>query len=129
MFKSRGLILVPAILLAVDLMAQANPMQPPAFALFKYQQEKLRKNPNRDVAALNAGKIKPFVLNSIIYSKSRKIAVINEQLLRVGDKVNGAKLVSINKDSIRLIKQGKSIRLQLDGGVARPGVTTTKSSL
>lgn len=90
-----------------------NPMRPPAFALQKYQQAKNKSKPKVVVVQRNLIKSKTLQLTSILYSPTRKIAIIDEKMLSVGDSINGARLVSIEKDNARLIKNGKSINLRL----------------
>lgn len=90
-----------------------NPMRPPAFALQKYQQEK-NKNKSKVVAVQqNTVEPKMLQLTSILYSSTRKIAIIDDRMLSIGDSINGARLVSVKKDSARLVKNGKTINLRL----------------
>ena len=93
-----------------------DPMRPPAFALQKFQQARW-KNANKVVIKATAVKktaLKPMQLTSILYSPERKIAIIDDQTLRVGDAIRNAKLIKINKDSVRLMKKGKFIDLLLN---------------
>jgi hypothetical protein len=90
-----------------------NPMRPPAVAIQKYQQA---KNLNKPKVATGQGKwkkTKTLELTSILYSATRKIAIIDDKMLTVGDKIYGAKLVSIKKNSARLISNGKTINLRI----------------
>jgi hypothetical protein len=92
-----------------------DPMQPPAFALKKFQQAKYK---NR-VGPVNPGikvkkpAAKPLKLTSILYSPTRKIAIIDDQMLAVGGTIRGARVVKINKYSARLVRKGKVINLRL----------------
>jgi len=90
-----------------------NPMQPPEFALQKYQQEKNKNKPKVVVVQKKRVKLEPLLLTSILYSSTRKIVIINEKMLSVSDRIDGARLVSINKNSVRLIRNGKTINLRL----------------
>jgi hypothetical protein len=90
-----------------------DPMRPPAFALQKYQQAKNKNKPKVVAVQRNSVKSKALKLTSILYSSTRKIAIIDEKMLSVGDSINGARLVSVKKDSARLIKNGKTISLRL----------------
>ncbi|MFV2031314.1 MAG: hypothetical protein ACC663_02355 [Gammaproteobacteria bacterium] len=93
-----------------------DPMEPPAFALQKFRQAKW-KNANRGVKKTIVAKkpaAKAMQLTSILYSPERKIAIIDDQTLRVGDAIRNAKLIKINKDSVRLMKKGKVIVLLLN---------------
>ncbi|MFV2057310.1 MAG: hypothetical protein ACC707_12635 [Thiohalomonadales bacterium] len=53
----------------------------------------------------------PLVLNSILISEQRRLAVINNVLVGVGDMVDKAKIVEINRDYVIVVRQKKSSRL------------------
>jgi thiol-disulfide isomerase/thioredoxin len=56
---------------------------------------------------------KGFRLGGIAYDKKGNSAIINDQLLRIGDTVDGAKVAEISKDKVRLIdKDGKDTILK-----------------
>ena len=57
---------------------------------------------------------KPLQLTSILISNHRKIAIIDDQMLSVGDSIQGAKLVKLTRDSARLLRKGKAINLSLN---------------
>jgi hypothetical protein len=108
------LLIQPLLLSASEISNLTNnPMRPPAFALQKYQQENNKNKPKVVVVQKKLVKSKPLLLTSILYSSTRKIVVINEKMLSVSDTINGARLVSIKKDSVRLIRNGKTINLRL----------------
>ena len=91
-------------------------MEPPAFALQKFREAKW-KNSNRGVKKTPVVKksvVKPMRLTSILISPERKIAIIDDYTLRVGDAIRNAKLIKINKHSVRLVKKGKIIELLLN---------------
>ena len=123
---SRCFSLVGLILFASAILAQQNPMQPPAFALLKYRQERLSRLPN-------SGKLKsiekPLVLNSILYSSNRKIAIVNDKMLSIGEKVEGAKLLKISRDRVKMVKKGKIINLLLQDSKSHVQVIRKKSGL
>ncbi|MFW6414865.1 MAG: general secretion pathway protein GspB [Thermodesulfobacteriota bacterium] len=56
-------------------------------------------------------------LSCIIYSTSRRLAVVNGQILHVGDSVKGGKVLDINPDSVVLSYRGKRRVLQLVSGM------------
>jgi len=111
---SLALLVIPTAMIQAEEIS--NPMQPPAYALKKFQQAKFK---NR-VSTVNTGKkinkpaVKPLKLTSILFSSERKIAIIDDHMLRVGDTIGSAKLVRINRNSARLLKKGKIIELKLD---------------
>ena len=112
-----GLIAIIPLLMLQFGSAQAveikDPMQPPEYALKKFRQAKNKNKPVSTRIQVKKVEIKPMKLTSIIYSPTRKIAIIDDQMLGVGGIINGAKLVKIDKHSARLIRNGKVINLRL----------------
>lgn len=92
-----------------------DPMQPPAFALNKFRLEKLKNLPATGQPAVKQQKQDPWILNSILYSSNRQHAIINNKLVRKGEVIAGAKLISLESDSVRLISRGKVVVLKLPG--------------
>jgi len=91
-----------------------DPMQPPAFALQKFRQAKLSGKPAPPISSVPKPNTKPLQLTSILFSRNRKIAIIDDQMLAVGDRIRGAKLVKLTRVSARLVRKGKVINLSLD---------------
>ncbi|MFA9418558.1 MAG: hypothetical protein ACERLB_00270 [Gammaproteobacteria bacterium] len=89
-----------------------DPMRPPEYALQKFRLGKY-KNSTKPVIAVKMPEVKSMKLTSIIYSPTRKIAIIDDQMLSVGGIINGAKLVRIDKHGARLVRKGKVIHLRL----------------
>jgi len=109
-----GVLAVAVLGLLVPAAAQTNdPMRPPPFALQKYKLEKLKKNPPPAPLPTNPNEEQPWVLNSILYSKQRQHAVINNVLVRKGERIRGARLVRLTPESVRLVHKGKIIDLDL----------------
>ena len=106
---SLGFFGVGAIASAQEL---RDPMQPPPFALRQFRLAKLADQPKAKPAQ-PAEKPKPLQLTSILISRDRKIAIIDDQMLAVGDRIRGAKLVKLTRDGARLVRQGKVINLNL----------------
>ena len=107
-------LIQPLLLTANEISSQINnPMRPPAFALQKYREEKNKNKPRVVAVEPKSVESKALQLTSILYSPTRKIAIIDEKMLSVGDSINGARLVSVKKDSVRLVKSGKTINLRL----------------
>ena len=96
-----------------------DPMKPPAFALNKFRLAKLKQNGVRLAAKPSVKKpeTKQLQLSSILIGKSRKVAIINDRTLVVGDKVGKYKLVEILKDRVHLSGQGKRTTLKLDNEI------------
>jgi len=125
--------LVVQFLLFPLVMAQAgeirDPMQPPAFALKKFQQDKY-KNRTRSIKTgvkVKKPATKPMKLTSILYSPARKIAIIDDQMLAVGDTIRGARVIKIDKRGARLVRKGKVINLRLPDDVIRIRKTLVES--
>jgi len=92
-----------------------DPMQPPPFALQKFRQAKWANQPRVDKP--KAARPKPLQLTSILYSKNRKIAIIDDQMLAVGDRIRGARLVKLTRATARLVRNGKVINLNLGNDI------------
>ena len=107
-----------------------DPMRPPAYALKKFRLQKIKNLPSavkRQVKPKKAVKQLVFELHSILYSSHRQHAIINNQLLKKGDIINGAKLVSLKPDSVRLLSKGKFIDLKIFD--SQPNFKSIKKSL
>ncbi len=90
-----------------------DPMQPPPFALQKYREAKWAANPRPAKKVTAKSKPEPLRLTSIIYSVERKVAIIDDQMLAIGDRVRGAELVGLTRSSARLLRKGKVINLNI----------------
>lgn len=114
MFK---IICLALVLLPLPMLVQAkatnNPMRPPAYALEKFQQARDKNKPKVAIAEAKTIKPKALQLTSILYSSSRKVAIIDDRMLSIGDSINGAKVISIKKNSASLNRKGKIINLSL----------------
>ena len=107
------LLLFSAQAIVVQAQEYKDPMQPPAFALQKYRQAQNKNKSVKPVSTVKKPQPKPLQLRSILFSSVRKIAIIDDQLLKVGDVIRGAKLIKINKHGVRLLRKGKVINLSL----------------
>lgn len=113
------LLLIISLILTQSVRAEFNdPMRPPAYALKKFSLQKIK---NKELAINKSAKpLKKdvWVLNSILYSSHRQHAIINNQLVKKGDMIKGAKLVRLKPDSVRLLSKGKAIDLKIYGSNA-----------
>ena len=109
MLLSIGFFGVGAIASAQEL---RDPMQPPPLALRKFRLAKLAGQP-KPKPTTPKEQPKPLQLTSILFSPDRKIAIIDDQMLAVGDRIRGARLVRLTRDSARLLRNGKIINLNL----------------
>ena len=91
-----------------------DPMRPPAYALNKFRQARLAGLPKPATTATAVPPPKPLQLTSILFARDRKIAIIDDQALSIGDRVRGATLVALSRDGARLVQDGKVINLSLD---------------
>ena len=97
-----------------------DPMKPPKFALEKLRLEKIKKLPaTKAVVGIKKKKSQQWTLNSILYSSQRQHAIVNKQLVKKGDKVDGAKVLRVASDSVRLLFKGKIINLKVNDFKAR----------
>jgi len=90
-----------------------DPMQPPPFALQKFRQAKWAGQAKSDKPQAAKPRPKPLQLTSILFSTDRKVAIIDDQMLSVGDSIQGARLVRLTRESARLVRKGKVINLSL----------------
>ena len=105
-----GVIGVSRIASAQELL---DPMQPPPFALQKFRQARLAQAPKTDKPRTTQSSPKPLQLTSILFSNERKVAIIDDQTLSLGDSIDGARLVGLTRESARLVRKGKVINLSL----------------
>ena len=65
-------------------------------------------------SAVSAGsRTSAFNVSAIFVSKVRRIAIVNGRRVTEGDSVNGAIVVEINKDALRLNLNGKELTTRL----------------
>ena len=130
--------IVVAVLLSVGFpgvgkMAKAaelrDPMQPPPYALQKFRQAKWAgKSPATSTKAVKPQQ-KPLQLTSILYARDRKVAIINDQMLVVGDRIRGAELIKLTRATARLVRKGKVINLSLDNNLTAVRKEAVESDL
>ena len=53
------------------------------------------------------------VLNSVLYSSQRQLAVINNKVVKKGDRIDGAKVFSVQPGLVKLAYRGKVITLKV----------------
>ncbi len=104
-------------LASVDAAELRDPMQPPPLALRKMRQAVAAKQPQVVKPKADQPKPKPLQLTSSLFSSDRKIAIIDDQMLQVGDRIGNARLVRLTRDSARLVRNGRTINLSLDEDV------------
>ena len=107
---SLGFFGVGAIASAQEL---RDPMRPPPFALSKFREAKMANKAKPAAAKPAKSAPRPLQLTSILYSPDRKIAIIDDQMLSLGDRIRGARLVGLTRESARLVRKGKIINLSL----------------
>jgi len=110
------LIFTVSTSVAVDI---NDPMKPPEFALQKFRLAKLKKGNQLTKAKTNTPKpaVKPLRLTSILIGQNRKVAIINDKMMVIGDRIGKAKLLKVTKDSVQLLKNGKRIELRLNNEI------------
>lgn len=107
--------IIGLLITVVSMPVLANPMQPPAEALRKMRSIKqapsVPAKPKTESAVTT--KSAPFTLHSILSAADREVAIINDQALVVGQTIQGASLMRIEKDHVRLKRKGKTWILRL----------------
>lgn len=110
-----GVIFCGLLFSQVALAEFHDPMQPPEYALAKLRLEKIKKTKPINPVKRDEIRAAPWVLSSILYSKQRKHAIINDKLVKKGEVIKGARLIELRPDSVRLLAKGKTIDLNLGG--------------
>ena len=126
LFITLGSLGFTALLQAQEL---RDPMQPPAFALQKFREAKWADQPKQPKVVKETPKLAPMQLTEIIFSKDRQVAIIDDQLLVVGDKIRDARLVKLTRDSARLVRKGKVITLSLHNDLSAISKKAVESDL
>jgi len=70
-------------------------------------------------AARVAASAPRYTVNAIIVSPERKVAIVNGQRVGIGGTVDGATVISIEKDQLVLERDGKQTTVSLNKGAAR----------
>jgi hypothetical protein len=106
-----------------------DPMQPPPYALQKMREAKRVASPLPAKKVVAKPKSEPLRLTSIIFSTQRKLAIIDDQMLAIGDRIRGAELVELTRNSARLLRKGKVINLTLGTDLTAIKKSAVKSDL
>ena len=69
-----------------------------------------------------------MIVKDIVYSHDRPSAVIGTRIVYPGDKVNGATIIKINRDSIEFEKNGKRWEQNVREGIITPVLEATDES-
>ena len=104
-----------------------DPMRPPPFALRKFRAARAADKPKATAAKAAKPAAPPLQLTSILYSPERKIAIIDDQMLRLGDRIRGARLIGLTRESARLLRKGKIIDLSLGNDLTAVRKKTVES--
>jgi MSHA biogenesis protein MshK len=62
---------------------------------------------------------KSLVLESVLISSQRKVAVINGAVVAEGDNVGSAKIIKIDKNGVKMNSGGKTLYLKLNNASIR----------
>ncbi len=54
-----------------------------------------------------------FRLSAIIWDEIKPMAIVNNKVVEIGSEINGAKIISIEKNKVKLISEGKTIEMEL----------------
>lgn len=83
--------------------------------------DEVLRDPTRPYAANVPGKTitTRFMVNAIIISTERRVAIVNGRRVGVGASVHDATIVAIEKDHLVLERNGKRIVARLNDGASR----------
>lgn len=90
--------------LSSELTHAGDPMAPPGLGPKPKAKSKSKSNASRP----------EFRLAQILYSEQRKVAVINNRIVKVGDIIRGAKVTEIGPKKVTLKRKGKTLSLMID---------------
>lgn len=105
-------LLVVLVVLASVSLANAAPLHDPTLPL--------------DQRGKTAVVVDSWKLHSILFSKQRKLAIINGKAVRENQSVNGALVREIHADHVRLEKDGRRWQLYLHSAAARSAASIRK---
>ena len=86
-------------MIASNCFSATDPMQPPEY-MVSTEKEKVSLS-------------QPLVLQMVLMSETRKIAVINGTTVEEGAVVSGAKVISISKEKVIVRRKGKIVDLMM----------------
>ena len=75
--------------------------------------------PTADAEVATPSKQRTLVLSGIVIGADRRIAIINDRALRVGDRIGGATIDSIDRNGVALRRDDHVVTLELDRPAAR----------
>ena len=59
--------------------------------------------------------LKAFRLEAILQSGERRIAIVNGQVVRAGDRIGAIRILEVNADGVRYLRAGESHVARLEG--------------
>ena len=71
----------------------------------------------------------PLVINSILFSKQRKLAVINGVLVEIGDVVDKARIIEISRNYVVVVRDRKKIVLPFGHTIQKKARKSHQNSL
>lgn len=104
MYKAFSIIILVAGLLNAQIVCAAtseDPLRPPGYKITK-SNKKGEKQP------------KTWIVNEILHSEGRRVAIVNNETVRKGDLVNGARVVNITSEQVTLEYKGRIINSRLN---------------
>ena len=73
--------------------------------------------------SVKAAQAQPFTLNSIFKSATQSKAIVNGKLVKVGDRVNGGKILAISETEVAVETKDGVQRLALHGQIKKNSAT------
>jgi hypothetical protein len=98
-YKNKYTLVLLISLTSINNAAAEDPMRPPSWI-------SIPSNVVQDAA-------QALVLQQILISKTRKLAVINEKVVAEGEMVSGARVKAIANKWVRVVRGNRSITLRL----------------
>jgi len=83
--------------------------------------DELRDPTRPEIINNNSGPVTQLELNAIIISSDRQVAIINGIVVKVGDTIGNAKVISIAPNTVQLeAPAGKIMLFMVDKGLKKP---------
>ena len=95
----RYLLLVGFSLMSIVCLSAQDPMRPPSWMF--------------ESSTVKESNVERLIVQQILISENRTLAVINDVVVSVGDTVAGAKVKKISRQWVKVVRGGRSMTLRI----------------
>lgn len=76
--------------------------------------------PAVQIGSIKDTSVERYQLQSIIIGRSRRLALINDQFVSIGDSIGSAVVIAIDRNSVVLSESGRKLKIDLfDSGIRK----------